>query len=83
MIIIKGLIKIYIEFNLRNIRHIHSITQVELSKRTGYSQSYISKLSRGTKSPTLIVLGKIATALNVHPYDLIIIKLHCNLDIEE
>jgi len=60
-----------------NIRIIHNVTQKELSILTGYSQSYISKLSRGIKSPTLIVLAKIATALNIHPYDLIqIIEEH-------
>ena len=47
---------------------------MELSILTGYSQSYISKLGRGLKSPTLIVVERIAIALNVHPYELIEVK---------
>ena len=68
------MIKLYIKFDFRDIQNIHGITQKELARRTGYSQSYISKLSLGTKSPTLIVVGKIATALNVHPRDIIKIE---------
>jgi len=65
------LIKIKIKLNIRNIRSIHNITQKELAKRCGLSQSYISRLSLGIKSPTLDVLALIATALNTHPCDLI------------
>ena len=67
------MIKICIKFNLRNIIILKGITQKELAELTGYSQSYISKLGRGVKSPTLIVVVRIAAALKVHPCDLIIV----------
>ena len=67
------MIKIKIKLNIRNIRITHNLSQKELAKRCGLSQSYVSRLSLGLKSPTLDILALIATALNVHPCDLIVI----------
>ena len=64
------MIKIRIKLNIRNIRATHGVSQKELARRTGLSQSYISRLSLGIKSPTLDVVAKIATALNVCPFKL-------------
>ena len=64
------MIKIHIKFKLKNMRHLHNVTQDELAKRTGLSQSYISKLSLELKSPTLEIVALIATALNICPFDL-------------
>jgi len=46
------------------------VSQEELARRANLSQSYISKLSRGVKSPTLDVVDIIAKALKVHPFTL-------------
>ena len=40
------------------------ITQVELAERTGISQADISRIERGTTSPTAKTLQRIAEALN-------------------
>jgi len=50
------------------------MSQHELAKKCNLSQSYISRVSLGIKSPTLNVLALIATALNVHPFDIIKIE---------
>ena len=76
------MIKIYIKLNIRNIRTAHNMSQKELAVKCGLSQSYISRLSLGLKSPTLEVLALIATALNTHPYDLIEIVFDNNKYIE-
>ncbi|MBZ9635560.1 helix-turn-helix domain-containing protein [Clostridium sp. FP1] len=39
------------------------ISQSELARRAGISQSYISKLEKGTKIPSLPMLYRIATAM--------------------
>jgi len=59
-----------IKFNLKNIRKVKGVSQSELARRTGFSQSYVSQLSRKVKSPTLDVVCTLANALGVHPYDL-------------
>lgn len=38
---------------------------------SGLSQSYISELENGLKSPTLRAVEKIANALHIHPLELI------------
>lgn len=74
IVMLKVVFTINIEFNLRNIRKLKCITQKELARRTGFSQSYISKLGTQTESPTLTTVCKLAEALGVHPYELIIVK---------
>ncbi len=53
--------------NLRRIRHARKMTQEELADRVGLSPRYIGSVERGVASPTVTVLGKLATALNVEP----------------
>ncbi|MBX4259708.1 helix-turn-helix transcriptional regulator (plasmid) [Clostridium estertheticum] len=60
------------------MRHLHNMTQTELAKKTGLSQSYISKLSLELKSPTLEVVALIATALNICPFELMEVVLQDN-----
>ncbi len=45
------------------LREKHSMTQVELSERTGIPQAQISRIERGGISPTSGTLAKIAEAL--------------------
>jgi len=68
------MIQIYIKLNIRNLRNIHGFTQKELAKKLGVTQSYISKLSRDTKSPTLVMVSKIAIVLKVNPFVLLEVK---------
>jgi transcriptional regulator with XRE-family HTH domain len=59
--------KVIIDFGkkLRLLRNEQRITQEELSKRTGLTQNYISKLEHGEKNLTLITFLKIIKALGV------------------
>jgi transcriptional regulator with XRE-family HTH domain len=53
--------------NVRQLRHAKNLTQEDLAERVGLSPRYIGSVERGTSSPTVSVLGKLATALNVEP----------------
>lgn len=43
---------------LKLLRTFHQLSQVELAKRLGLSNSYLSELESGTKSPSVEVLGQ-------------------------
>ena len=43
---------------LRLLRTYHQLTQVELAKRLGISNSYLSEIESGDKAPQLDLLGK-------------------------
>jgi transcriptional regulator with XRE-family HTH domain len=43
---------------LRLLRTYHQLTQVELAKHLGISNSYLSEIESGDKSPPLELLGK-------------------------
>lgn len=59
---------------LKFVRYRQNMTQEELSKRSGISRSYISKIERGEREPTITVICKLADALGVKPEDLYICK---------
>lgn len=65
--------------NIRKIRRLKGLTQAELSKRSGVSQSQISSIELGQKSPTIETLQKIANALCVCPRIFIPCKENCKL----
>lgn len=46
-------------------RKAKKLTQTQLAKRTGISQGKISKIERGEANPTLKVMAKIASALDM------------------
>jgi predicted transcriptional regulator len=50
---------------LRDVRIDAGITQVELARRTGMKQSMISEMERGTVSPMLVTVDRVATALGM------------------
>lgn len=47
-------------------------TQVKLSTAAGVSQAYLSTLLKGQQSPTTLVLDKLADALGVDPWQLLL-----------
>lgn len=57
---------------IKKIRTSLKISQRELSKRTGISQGYLSKLESNNSniSPTIRYICKIANALKVNPHQL-------------
>jgi len=55
--------------NLLSIRREHGITQEQLEKLTGVSQTMISQIERGVANPTLDILVKIVDALRKQGID--------------
>jgi len=60
-----------ITFNLRKIRLEKKMTQKQLARLSGLSQSHISELELGKEGPTLKAVESIANALHVHPFELL------------
>ncbi len=56
-------------FCLKKIRDSKGLTQPQLAKLSGISQSYISEIENTLKTPTLDTIEKLANALQVHPYE--------------
>lgn len=48
---------------IKNLRELRGLSQVELSKASGISQSYISRLESGKQEPTLGVAEDLLEAL--------------------
>jgi DNA-binding XRE family transcriptional regulator len=55
---------------LRELRHQHALTQLDMSKRFGIDRSYISDVERGRKSISLPILEIIAIGLGLSLSDL-------------
>ena len=57
---------------LRTLRERGGVTQVQLAKRAKVTQAYVAQLERGTKkNPSLVILKRLAKALNVQVTDLV------------
>ena len=54
-----------IELFIRKIRIEQNMTQEELSRKSGISESYISELENNLKMPTILTLCKLAEVLEV------------------
>ncbi|MCF8023837.1 MAG: helix-turn-helix domain-containing protein, partial [Clostridiales bacterium] len=50
---------------LKNIRKKRKYSQYRLAQKSGVSQSFLSSLEAGEKSPTINILGKICQALGI------------------
>jgi putative transcriptional regulator len=50
---------------LRTIRKKNGLTQAELARRVGVSRSYINKIENGEAKPSLSLLERIASILDV------------------
>lgn len=57
--------------NLKKLRTVKKISQMELSKQSGVAQSYISELEKGKYDCTVSVLCSLCKALDVTPNELI------------
>ena len=58
-------------------RNKFNISQSELARRAEISQGHVSKLEKGTKTPSLVMIFKIAKALEICPKDLLSCILNC------
>jgi transcriptional regulator with XRE-family HTH domain len=57
--------------NLRRLRHEKGISQETLANTADINRTYISKLEKGTSSPGLEVVVKLAEVLEVEPATLL------------
>ncbi len=65
-------LKILIGKNVKYYRYKEKLTQEKLAEKIKSSVNYIGRLERGQHNPSVEKLEKIATALNIEPYELFI-----------
>ena len=53
--------------NVRRYRKLKGMSQEQLALDAGMERSYVSDLERGTRSPSVRALGRLAEALDVEP----------------
>ena len=60
--------------NVRRHRKLKGMTQEQLALEAGMERSYVSDLERGTRSPSVRALGRLADALGIQPHELLIVS---------
>jgi len=55
--------------NIRRIRDECGLSQEEVAFRAGMNRAYLSDVERGSRNPTVRVVGRIAKALGVDPVE--------------
>ncbi len=60
---------------IQNIREKKEITQDQLGEKTGINAKYISAIERGQKNLTILTLEKIAKALDVELFELLVLPI--------
>lgn len=58
--------------NVRKYRKLRGLTQEQLALDAEMERSYVSDLERGTRNPSVKAVGRLAEALNIEPYLLLI-----------
>ncbi|MDR6720891.1 helix-turn-helix transcriptional regulator [Paenibacillus sp. 2003] len=64
--------------NIRTTRQKRGLSQERLALKAGLNTSYLGQIERGEKSPTISVIDKIASALDVNIKDI----FETNLELE-
>gem|GEM_PF-419575 len=59
-----------IGWNLKRLRSAHNLTQEAFATDSGFDRGYVSGIERGVRNPSVLVLVRIADALNVDVVDL-------------
>lgn len=57
--------------NVQRARRERGLSQEELAHRAAVHQTYLSGVERGRRNPTIVVLDKIARAMDLDPADLL------------
>ncbi len=66
-----GLFKQRVGLNLQRMRRSRGFSQEALADRANLHQTYISGIERGLRNPTVMVIDKLADALDTDPGDLV------------
>ena len=53
--------------NVRTFREERGLSQEELAFKAGLHRTYVSGVERGVRNPTILVIERLAKALNVPP----------------
>ena len=64
-------IVVYVGDNLKRLRTLNALTQVELAQRAGLTTAAVARIERDEAEPRPSTLRKLAKALNVQPRDLV------------
>ena len=65
----KSYIRSLVGKNLKRIRSLQNISQMELSGRAGLSTNFINEIEQQKKGISFDTLSKLSLALNVEPYE--------------
>lgn len=57
--------------NVRRLRVERKLTQEQLAHDAAIDLTYLGGIERGRRNPSVIVLGRLASSLGVHPRDLL------------
>jgi transcriptional regulator with XRE-family HTH domain len=63
--------------NLRRLRNAKGLSQDDLAYEAKVSRSYLSQIEKGVFFASLKIVGKLATALNVEPAELLKLPPKC------
>jgi transcriptional regulator with XRE-family HTH domain len=55
---------------VRELRKAAGLTQSQLAERAGLNPRFVGSIERAEQNPTLMVIGKLAVGLELHPRDL-------------
>ena len=58
--------------NVRRYRKLRGLTQEQLALDAEMERSYVSDLERGTRNPSVRAVGRLAEALGIEPYLLLV-----------
>ena len=64
-------IRARIGWNIRRLRAVREITQEDFATDSGFDRGYISGVERGVRNPSVLVLERIAAALEVDTAELL------------
>jgi transcriptional regulator with XRE-family HTH domain len=53
--------------NVRRLRIAAGLSQAELAERMGVDRAYVSGVERGVRNPKVLIVGRLAKALDVDP----------------
>ena len=65
---------------IQKLRERKGLTQDQVGEKTGINAKYISAIERGQKNLTVLTLEKLATALDVELFELLILPLGLERD---
>jgi len=57
-------------YRLKDLRKKEGLTQAELSARAGLDRTYVGKIERGERTPSLHTIGRLAKALEIEVWEL-------------